>query len=192
MKKFLVFVVLVVVILLGFFVVIPHFTASTKTSSQTQQLQLKNIGELATQECDVVQVETITKDSLKEKYGIDLPLIGSEVIYSYTVKIKAGYDFSKIDYQEDDDQKIVSIKLPEAKVLSNEVDTDSFKCYSDYQSIFNTISQDDQNKALDNLKKDAEQTALDNGLLDNAETNAQKYLTTMIQQILGSDYKVKF
>ena len=57
MKKFLVFVVLVVVILLGFFVVIPHFTASTKTSSQTQQLQLKNIGELATQECDVVQVE---------------------------------------------------------------------------------------------------------------------------------------
>mgnify|MGYP003397380028 FL=1 len=194
MKKIRNFIILVVILIILFVVfgAVSYFKTSTKTSSQTQLMQLRNIGELATQECDVVQVETITKDSLKEKYGIDLPLVGSEIVYSYTVKIKAGYDFSAIDYDVNDKQKIVTVKLPEAKVLSNEVDTDSFKCYSDYQSIFNTISQDDQNQALENLKKDAEQTATDNGLLDNAKINAEKYLTTMIQQILGSDYQVKY
>jgi hypothetical protein len=192
-KKILTILIVIALILaVVWLFVLPSMRKSTKTSSQTQLLQFKNIGELATQECDVVQVEKLTKDALKEKYNIDLPFVGTEVIYSYTVKIKAGFDFSKIDYQVDEKQKSVTVTLPEAKILSSEVDTDSYKCYSDYQSIFNMLSQDDQNHALDNLKKDAEQTAQDNGLLDNAKSNAEKYLTTMIQQTLGSDYKITF
>lgn len=192
-KKILTILILIVLILaVVYFFLLPKFKKSTATSSQTQLLQFKNIGELATQECDVVQVEKLTKDALKEKYGIALPFVGTEVIYSYTVKIKAGFDFSQIDYQVDEKQKNVSVTLPEAKVLSSDVDTDSYKCYSDYQSIFNMLSQDDQNQALDNLKKDAEQTAQNNGILDNAKSNAEKYLTAMIQQTLGSDYKVDF
>lgn len=192
-KRILTILIVLVLILTSVYLfVLPRLKKSTTASSQTQLLQLKDIGELATQECDVVQVEKLTKDALKEKYGIDLPLIGSEIIYSYTVKIKAGFDFSKIDYQVDEKQKSVTVTLPEVKILSSEVDTDSYKCYSDYQSIFNMISQDDQNQALDNLKKDAEQTAQNNGILDNAKSNAEKYLTAMIQQTLGTDYKVNF
>lgn len=185
-------IIIVVIVAIAWLFILPHFRKSTSVSSQTQTLQLKDIGELATQECDVVQVESLTKDALKEKYGIDLPLVGSEVVYSYTVRIKAGFDFSQIDDQVDENEKSVTIKLPEAKILSSDIDTDSYKCYSDYQSIFNMFSQDDQNQALENLKKDAEQTALNNGVLENARTNAEKYLTTMIQQTFGTDYKVNY
>ena len=41
--------------------------------------------------------------------------------------IKAGYDFKDIKWSEKGDK--IEVTLPEVKVLSNEIDLDSFKVY---------------------------------------------------------------
>ncbi|MDD6223054.1 MAG: DUF4230 domain-containing protein [Lachnospiraceae bacterium] len=169
------------------------FRGGLKTSSQTQSLSFKNIGELATQEADVVQVEKIEKDALQDKTGIDIPFVGTEIVYSYLVAVKAGYDFSEITTDVDQAAKTVTVHMPEAKILSADVNTDSYQCYTDYQSVFNLLSQDDQNTALEQLKSDAQETALSNGLLDKARTNAETLLTNMIVgQLTDSSYTISF
>jgi hypothetical protein len=43
------------------------------------------------------------------------------------------------------------------------------------------------------LKKNAQQTAIDNGILDNAETNAQKIITEFVGQAYNLDeYEVVY
>ena len=191
MKKIILIIILVLALVLGggyFFL-----KSSLMTNSRSDKISFQDIGELATQEADVVQVETISKDFLKEKYNIQLPFVGTNVVYSYTVVVKAGFDFTEIEAQVHHDNKKVDVTLPEPEVLSADIVTDSFVCYLDNQSIFNQLSQEDQNAALTQLKEDARQTALDNGLLDKAKANGESLLKNMIiGQLEGEDYTIKF
>jgi hypothetical protein len=195
MKKFFSFLVLVVILAAAaYFVVIPYFSPDeADPSTNTQTLTFDNIGELATQEADIVQVETLEKDFLKEEYNISLPFGTTKVIYSYMVEVKAGYDFTQITAEVDEEAKTVTVQMPDAEVLSSEVLTDTFKSYLDEQSVFNQLTQEDQNNALAQLKSDAEETALNSGLLEKARQNGEVLITNMILNILGStDYEIIF
>lgn len=195
MKKFLRILLLVVILAAAaYFVVIPYFSPDeADPPTETQTLTFDNIGELATQEADIVQVETLEKDFLKEEYNISLPFGTTKVIYSYMVEVKAGYDFTQITAEVDEEAKTVTVQMPDAEVLSSEVLTDTFKSYLDEQSVFNQLTQEDQNNALAQLKSDAEETALNSGLLEKARQNGEVLITNMILNILGStDYEIIF
>ena len=71
----------------------------------------------------------------------------------------------------------LKVKLPEAKVLSNELDMDSFKVYHEEESIFSKITQEENNDAVKKMKLNAQENAIANGLLENARSNAETMLT---------------
>ena len=85
---------------------------------------LKDIGELATQSGYFTSVQTI--QSNRELFGIEIPLSRSNYIFSYDGTIKAGLDFGDIVVEVDDLQRKIKIKLPEIRILSTEIDEDSF------------------------------------------------------------------
>ena len=64
------------------------------------------------------------------------------------------------------------------KILSSELDRDSFKLYHEKESVFNQITMTETNEAIKNLQKAAEEDAVANGLLENARTNAETILTS--------------
>ena len=141
---------------------------------KTTALGFEDIGELATQSAYCTEVE-VTEAS-RELFGMSIPFTQSKYIYSYDVTIKAGIDFGGIDWDLDEEQKTIRVTMPETRVLSSEINLDSFKVYHESESIFRHITLEENNAALQELQHSAEETAIANGLLENARSNAETIL----------------
>lgn len=76
--------------------------------------------------------------------------------------VKAGIDFNKITWSVKN--KTITVKMPESKILSCELDMDSFKVYHEEESIFTKITLKDNNKSFEKLKATAKKDANANGL----------------------------
>lgn len=159
------------------------------TESKTTKIGFEDIGELATQSAYCTEIN-IT-ESGRELFGIQIPFTQSKYIYSYDVVIKAGFDFNDITWNIS--KTSIDIQLPEPKVLSNNIDLNSFKIYHEKESIFRQIKMDENNQALLNMKKSAEENAIENGLLDNARANAEIILTGFFGNVYDlNKYKINF
>ena len=159
------------------------------SESQTTKIGFENIGELATQSSYCTQVNVT--DSSKKLFGASIPFTNSKYIYSYGVTIKAGYDFNEIVWEEKG--KTIEIKLPEIKILSSEINQDSFKVYHEDESVFNQITLTENNEALVKLKEQAENEAIESGLFENARTNAETILTSFFGSVYDlNEYEIVF
>lgn len=159
------------------------------SESKTTKIGFEDIGEMATQSAYCTEVN-VTEDA-KELYGMQIPFTQSKYIYSYDIVIKAGYDFNEIEWKEKN--KTIEVKLPEAKVLSNELDRDSFKVYHEEESIFSKITLEENNDAVKKMKLNAQENAIANGLLENARSNAETMLTGFFADEYDLDeYKIVF
>ena len=138
------------------------------------RLGFEDIGEMATQAAYTTQV-SVTEGS-RVLWGVTIPFTQSKYIYSYDVTIKAGIDFGGIDWDLDEEQKTIRVTMPETRVLSSEINLDSFKVYHESESIFRHITLEENNAALQELQHSAEETAIANGLLENARSNAETIL----------------
>ena len=150
------------------------------TESDTKELGFQDIGELATQVA--YSTEVSMTEASRNFFGVEIPFTQSKYIYSYTVVVRAGLDFDQIKYTVNDTEKTIRVTLPEMKVLSCEIDPDSFKLYHEAESIFRQIGMEENNAALVTLRESAEENAVANGLLDNARANAEALLTGFFSQ----------
>lgn len=158
---------------------------------ETKQLGFQNIGELATQIAYCTEVNLT--DSSVQLWGWDVPFTQSKYIYSYDVAIKAGYDFSKIEWTVNRSTGKISVFLPEAIIISAEINPESFEVYHEKESAFNQINLKDNNEALIKLREDALNTAIDNGLLENARANAEVLITAFLRSDYPQDkYVIEF
>ena len=159
------------------------------SESQTTKIGFEIIGVLATQSSYCTQVNVT--DSSKKLFGADIPFTNSKYIYSYGITIKAGFDFNEIEWNEKGNT--IEVKLPEVKILSSEIDQDSFKVYHEDESVFNQITLEENNDAVVELKKQAETDAIESGLFENACGNAETILTSFFGNVYDlSEYEIVF
>ena len=152
----------------------------SSSENQTTRLGFEDMGELATQTAYCTQV-SVTEAS-RELFGVTIPFTQSKYIYSYDVIIKAGFDFQEITYTVDQESKTITVQLPQAKILSSEVDLDSFQVYHEAESIFRPITLEENNRAIADLQRTAEENAVANGLLEEARANGEAILTGFFHQ----------
>ena len=163
----------------------------SSSENQTTRLGFEDMGELATQTAYCTQV-SVTEAS-RELFGVTIPFTQSKYIYSYDVIIKAGFDFQEITYTVDQEAKTITVQLPQAKILSSEVDMDSFQVYHEAESIFRPITLEENNQALAALKQAAEENAVANGLLEQARANAETILNGFFGQAYDLDeYEIRY
>lgn len=175
-------IVVIIVIALG-------ITRFFSTESKTTKIGFEDIGELATQAAYCTEVN-VTEGS-RNLFGITIPFTQSKYIYSYDVTIKAGFDFGEIQWELNG--RTIEVRLPQAEVLSTEIDLDSLKVYHEEESIFRQITLTENNEALQTLQENAEQNAVENGLLDNARSNAETILTGFFGNVYDMDeYEIVF
>lgn len=175
----------VVIVCGGFF----GMKALLSSESKTTKIGFENIGELATQSAYCTQVNVT--DASREFNGVTIPFTQSKYVYSYDFVIKAGFDFGEIEWEKKGNT--IEVRLPEAKILSNEIDLDSFQVYVEDESIFRQITLEENNEALETLKQDAQDNAVANGLLDNARENAQTILRGFFASAYDpEDYDIVF
>ena len=159
------------------------------SENQTTKIGFENIGELATQSSYCTQVNVT--DSSKKLFGASIPFTNSKYIYSYGITIKAGYDFNEIDWNEKGN--IIEVKLPEVKILSSEIDQDSFKVYHEDESVFNQVTLEENNEALTKLKEQAQTYDIESGLFENARDNAETILTSFFGNVYDlNEYEIVF
>ena len=182
-------VLIALVVVLAITVVGLGFKVSHTTESKTTKLGFEDIGEFATQSAYCTEVSATA--NARKLFGHNLPFTQSNIVFSYDVVIKAGYDFSAITWDVHD--TTITIKLPEVKVLSCEVKEDSFKKYVEDESIFTPFTLDDNNNAMKALKETAQTDAIANGLYENARSNAETMLTTFFSSAYDMDqYTIEF
>ena len=162
---------IILLVLLIVFSVVTGISSATIIKSRTTTLGLRDIGELATQAGYYTNVQMISGS--RELFGINIPLTEKKYIFGYDGVIKAGIDFGDIKVIVDEISLVIHVTLPEVKILSNEIDENSFEIFDESHNIFNTLKINDMNTSLIALKEESEAKAIDNGLLENARKNAE-------------------
>ena len=181
----------VIAILLAIVAVLLGVKNYALSESKTTKLGFEDIGELATQSAYCTDVNVT--DECRKLFGIKIPFTQSKYIYSYDVVIKAGIDFKEVEWDVDEKNKAITVKLPETKVLSSDIDMDSFKLYHEDESVFRQISMTENNEALKKMKQTAEEDAIGNGLLDNARSNAETILKGFFANAYDmNEYTIEF
>ena len=157
--------------------------------SKTTKIGFEDIGELATQSAYCTEVNVM--DASRELWGVTIPFTQSKYIYSYNIVIKAGFDFEEIEWDIKD--TTIKVKLPETRILSSEIDRDSFKVYHEDESIFRQISLEENNEALNEMVSRAEEDVIANGLFDNACDNAKTLIKGFFSQVYDmNEYEIVF
>lgn len=153
---------------------------------------LRDMGFLVTQEYYFTEV--ISFSSVKKLFQkITLGLTESSYLAGYDGVIAAGVDFTKISISKDEDAKTITVNIPEAEIKYVDVDPESFILYSEKSGIGNRITIEDYNDSLIELEKNAEEKALEKGLLEKADSNAADIIGNFIRSITGDTvYTVKY
>ena len=158
-----------------------------ETTTETIREGLRDIGKLATEEGKLATeeyyfTEVVNYSSVKTLWNINLGFTNSNFLISYDGVVTAGIDLTdaKIDMRED--TKRIYVLLPEAEIMSVEIDFNSFQKYSEREGIGNRITLENYNDALKSIDETARQKAVDKGILNRAYENAQ----VIVQRMIGS------
>lgn len=161
-----------------------HFS----TDGKTTKLGFEEIGELATQSVTCTSVRVDTKD--RSVFGMSIPFTKSKAIYSYDTTIKAGINFDDVEWrlgESEETKKYIYVDIPEIRILSIEIDPNSFKLYHEDESIFSPITLEEHNESMNELISTAQVDAINNGLYDKALENAKVLLAAFIRQVYDPD-----
>ena len=184
-------IVIVVIAVVFFFVgkVWPSGEEPTTITSDLLSQQIQGISELASVEYNYTNMEKYENQATF--YGWKVPFTTKSFILSYDGKIKAGIDMSLVEVHMSG--KNINISIPEAKILSHEIDEKSIEVFDETKNIFNQISITDYNQFAIDQKESMENKAKEKGLLEEAQNKAQETIKTFVESMYSSDdeYKIE-
>lgn len=156
--------------------------------------EIRNISELATVEYRYTNVGTL--DSAKTFSFIDwkVPFSDKVAIVTMDGTIKAGTDLAQAKVTCNENKKLITVTLPKPKILSNELFEQSFKVYEEKDSVWNPITLDESNELRVQIKDKARINAINNGVLDEADTRAKQLIQKLIESMpdIKGKYKIEF
>ena len=158
-------------------------------STETIREGIANMGTLITQEYYFTQVEKYTK----EKTIMQFITSSSEFIYSYDGEVTAGVNFEKINITKDEENKVIKVDIPDSEIFSVNIDKDTFKIYSEKDSLWNPLKLEDYNTSLTKFEDAAKQKALENGILEKSDAQAKTLIENFIRNFPeASKYQIEF
>ena len=158
------------------------------TSAEMIREGLANMGTLITLEYDFTQVETYTKEK-----NILFITSSSEFVYSYDGSVLAGVDFEKIGIETDEERHAILVKMPKSEIQSVNIDKNTFKIYSERESLWNPLKLEDYNISLIDFENAAKEKALERGVLERADASARNLVGEFITSLPNTaGYSVEF
>lgn len=158
-------------------------------STDTIQDGLANMGVLITQEYYFTQVEKYTK----EKTFLKFITSSSEFMYSYDGAVMAGIDFGKIKIKTDEDRKIITVDMPDSEIQAVTIDKDTFKIYSEKDSLWNPLKLEDYNISLVEFEDAAKEKAIASGILGRSDEQARNLVREFISSLPNTgEYTISF
>ncbi len=184
-------IIAIVIIALVFFFVgklWPSGEEPTKMTSDLLSQQIQNISELAVVEYNYTNMGKFENQATF--YGWKVPFTTKSFIISYDGKIKVGIDMSLVEVKIKG--KNISVFVPEAKILSHEIDEKSIEIFDETKNIFNQISITDYNQFAIDQKDKMETSVKEKGIIKEAQEKTEKVITSFIKSSyqLSDDYEI--
>lgn len=182
-------IVIVVIAAIFFFVgkVWPSGEEPTTITSDLLSQQILSISELASVEYNYTNMGKFENQATF--YGWKVPFTTKSFILSYDGKIKAGIDMSLVEVEMHN--KNIDITIPQAKILSHEIDEKSIEVFDETKNIFNQISITDYNQFAIDQKESMENKAKEKGLLKEAQDKAKETIKTFVESMCLTDNEYK-
>ena len=153
-------------------------SGTTQIDAVVLQNQLTEIRELAT--VTYAYTNMAQFENSNDFYGVKIPFTTKSFILTYDGTIKAGVDLEAAEVSISGDT--VTVTLPEAEILSHEIDEDSVEGFDEKTSIFNPFTVEDFTAFQADQKAAMEERALSSGLLEEARAKA----VSGVEQLLSA------
>ena len=159
---------------------------SKTISTDEIESSMEKIGELAT-------IEYIYTDAGKFE-DFKIPFTRKSFIVKWSGTIKAGISLEDVKTEIDEDNKTITVYVPESEILSHTHDPDGFEILDESNNIFNPIEVDDVNTFTVENDRFTEQRAIEKGLFEKADENARTIIenSLMSNPIISQNYKIEF
>ena len=159
---------------------------TAKIDTVVLQYQLSEIRELAT--VTYAYTNMAQFESSNDFYGVKIPFTTKSFILTYDGTVKAGVDLDGAEVSVSG--TTVTITLPEAEILSHEIDEDSMEVFDEKTSIFNPFTVEDFTSFQSDQKAAMEEKALSRGLLAEARAKAVSSVEQLFAAALPDTYTV--
>ena len=154
--------------------------------------EIKSISELATMEYLFPDAAEFSDSRQIKTWNI--PFTEKSFILKWDGVIKAGVKLDLVTIEVNQDEKKITVSVPTAEILSYQIDTDSVEVLDQKNNIFNKITVDDKIKFDASTEEAMKQRAIENGLLEKAQANAENILLRLLQAnpAIGTEYTIEF
>ncbi len=160
-------------------------TEEKKITSITISSGIEDMGRLITAEYYYTHMEYYEES--KKAWGFTIPFSTKSFILKCTGVVNAGVDFTEVRVDVDDVLKTITVYLPNAEVYDNYVDTDSVELCDVDEALFNKIEASDATDLLDEINDAELLAALDKGVLETAEKNAEDIVESFVRSLIDDD-----
>lgn len=175
-------VVLAVIIAAGVFFFMSSSKPEPEIISQSTLEKIINVSDLSTFEAVYNGIAKVANEEDPEEI---------DYYVSYDAKVKAGIDFEKVDIAVDNENKIITVTVPEIKITDVNVDIASLD-YIFFNDKANTatVSEEAYKKCIEDVKNESNN---ENAIYELADQNAHNIIKALINPFveqLDAEYKL--
>ena len=141
--------------------------------------EIRSLARLETIQYSVEKV--ISADAGREELQA---LFGDKLLFVAHGEVIAGIDLEKLQLNDVQlEGKAVTIKLPAAEILSARLDNDKSYVYDRQTGLLTRQDEELETRARQAAEQQIYKTAIDDGILKQAQTNAEGYLDRLIRSL---------
>lgn len=166
-----------------------YTNVSTEVDLNLLETEISELAELATVEYRYTDAGRFSDG--KALFGVTIPFLKKSFTAKWEGVIKAGIDLDGVECEVDEENGVLTVLLPETKILSHEILNDTIETLDETKNIFYPISVDDVRKFDAASKQEMEKRAKESGLLTQARANAENVITRLFYKT-PSVYTIQF
>ena len=154
-----------------------HMKAQPKVDAKGLMERLEESSELTVEKSYYTGIVRFEEGTIRfiDKNGFNM---------KYEAEIDAGFELENVNIEVNDDSVVVTV--PEAKILSVNIDPDSLEFYDNQVSLIKTDRKEATKQALQEAQKDAEEHASSKGILDAANKRAEVIFKGILEGGVGN------
>ena len=141
--------------------------------------QIAEISELSVLEYKYTNTDEMSGDNALKLFGKNVPFTSKSMVVSYDGIMKIGPDMSEAKVNLKGNK--LTIIIPHSKVLSHEIDEDSWQILDKQNGIFNPVTPEDSDQLRKEQIKKMENSVKKTDVLDKADEAAVKQIKAFFE-----------
>lgn len=155
----------------------------TAYSTSVVATQISEMSELATLKYRYRNAAKSQEDPYRLFGAINVPFTGKSMIVSYGGTIILGTDLSQAKISVDNVFNTIRVSLRPCRIISNEIDEESWEFWDMNSSIFNPLTPEDDSNLRKEQKAVMERIVEQDGLYEEADRKARSQVKALLTML---------